>query len=236
MQAVILAGGKGSRLQPYTTVLPKPLMPVGDMPILEIILRQLAKAGCRTVFLTVGRALPLFRAVFAEGERLGLKIRYALEEEPLGTAGPIASLVDDLEEDFLVMNGDLLTTLDYRRFFEFHREQGCAATLAAHERSSLIDFGVLEPDSEGRLVNYIEKPTYTFTVSMGVYAMRKSLVAPHLGIGERLDFPDLIRRLLDSGTVVRCHHPDCFWLDIGRLDDFQTAQEVFEKRRAEFLP
>lgn len=236
MQAVILAGGKGSRLQPYTTVLPKPLMPVGDMPILEIILRQLAKAGCRTVFLTVGSALPLFRAVFSEGERLGLEIRYALEEEPLGTAGPIASLLGELEEDFLVMNGDLLTTLDYRRFFDFHRERDCAATLASHERSSMIDFGVLEPNAEGRLVNYIEKPTYTFTVSMGVYAMRKSLVAPHLTQGERLDFPDLIHRLLTAGSAVHCYREDCFWLDIGRLDDFQTAQEIFEKRRGEFLP
>jgi NDP-sugar pyrophosphorylase family protein len=236
MKALILAGGKGSRLQPYTTVLPKPLMPVGDLPILEIILRQLSHAGVREVILAVSSHSPLFRALFEEGQRFGLAISYSLEEKPLGTAGPIAQVLDRLDEDFLVMNGDLLTTLNYGNLFAFHQKKRAAATLATYDREVKVDFGLLEPDQEGRLVNYIEKPTHKFSVSMGVYAMNKKAVSPYLKPGEYLDVPDLMQRLLADQREVYCYREPCYWLDIGRVDDYQTAIEVFEQRRGEFLP
>lgn len=162
MQALILAGGKGTRLRPYTTVLPKPLMPVGDYPILKIILRQLKSAGAREVILAVGYMSQLFEAFFQDGSRYGLRILYSFEEEPLGTAGPLALALERLEEDVLVMNGDLLTSLNYRDMFEFHQARRAAATIGLHQRDAKIDFGVIERDAEGRLIKYVEKPIYHF--------------------------------------------------------------------------
>jgi NDP-sugar pyrophosphorylase family protein len=210
-------------------------MPVGDLPILEIILRQLASAKIREVILAVGPNASLFRALFQEGERFGLSITYSQEEKPLGTAGPLAQILGQLEEDFLVMNGDLLTTLNYSNLLAFHRQRQAAATLAAYAREVNIDFGVLEPDAQGRLENYIEKPTYHFSVSMGVYALNREALLPYLEVGRYLDIPDLMQRLLADGKPVHCYREDCYWLDIGRVDDYQTALEVFDARRDEFL-
>ena len=159
MQALILAGGKGTRLRPYTTVIPKPLMPVGDYPILEVILRQLKAAGMDEVILAVGYMSQLFQAFFQDGSKYGLKISYSFESAPLGTAGPIGLLLDRLEANFLVMNGDLLTTLNYRKLFDYHLAQGAAATIGVYRREVNIDFGVIETDETNRLARYIEKPT-----------------------------------------------------------------------------
>lgn len=236
MQALILAGGKGTRLRPYTTVIPKPLMPVGDLPILEIILRQLKRAGVLEAILAVGYMGQMFQAFFADGARLGLKISYSFEEQALGTAGPIALALDRLQEDFLVMNGDLLTTLDYGRLFEAHCRSGAAATIAMCRREVQIDFGVIKADARGRLVDYIEKPLYQFDVSMGVNAFNVSAVRKYLTAGVHLDIPDLMMKMKNDGLAVHCFDEPCYWLDIGRMDDYQTANEIFESRKAEFLP
>lgn len=236
MQAVILAGGKGTRLRPYTTVIPKPLMPVGDMPILEIILRQLRRAGVTEVIVAVGYMGQLIEAFFQDGKRLGLEITYSFEEQALGTAGPLALIKDRLQDDFLVMNGDLLTTLDYGKLFQAHRAAGAAATIGTYEREVKIDFGVLETDDQGRLARYIEKPTYRFQVSMGVNVLNRAKASQFLVRGTYLDIPDLMTRLQAQGETVLCHREPCYWLDIGRLDDYQTAMDIFESRRAEFLP
>jgi NDP-sugar pyrophosphorylase family protein len=236
VQALILAGGKGARLRPYTTILPKPLMPVGDYPILAIILQQLASAGIRDVVLAVGYMSHLFQAFFQDGSRYGLHLDYSVEEQALGTAGPIGLALDRLDDDFLVMNGDLLTTLDYRRLLAFHRDQGAAATIAVHRREVKIDFGVIESDDAGRLARYIEKPTYRFAVSMGVNVLNKRAVEPYVTAGRLLDIPDVMTRLRDDGHAVHCYEEPCYWLDIGRVDDYEIATEVFEARRAEFLP
>jgi len=236
MQALILAGGKGTRLRPYTTVLPKPLMPVGDYPILEIILRQLKHAGVHEVILAVGHLGQLFQAFFEDGRRYGLKISYSYEERALGTAGPIALSLDRLEDDFLVMNGDLLTTLHYAELFAHHRTNKAAATIALHHREVKIDFGVIESDEDHRLVRYIEKPTYSFQVSMGVNVLNKRAVVPYLQRDVPLDLPDLMMRLHQDGLKVSCFSEASYWLDIGRIDDYQTASEIFETRKAEFLP
>ncbi len=236
VQAVILAGGKGTRLRPYTTVLPKPLMPVGDYPVIEIIMRQLKDAGVREVILAVGYMSQLFQSFFQDGGRYGLKIDYSFEERPLGTAGPIALAIEKLRDDFLVMNGDLLTTLNYGNIFAFHKKMKAAATIGLYRREVKIDFGVVETGPHGRLARYIEKPVYNFDVSMGVNVLNKKAVEPYLKAGEYLDIPDLMMRLHTDGHPVFCYSEPCYWLDIGRVDDYQTATEIFESRQSEFFP
>jgi NDP-sugar pyrophosphorylase family protein len=236
MQALILAGGKGTRLRPYTTVLPKPLMPIGDMPILEIILRQLRAAGINSVILAVGYMGQLFQAFFADGERYGMKIHYSFEDKPLGTAGPIALTLGSLNENFLVMNGDLLTTLDYAALLAGHERSGAAATIAVHQRQVNIDFGVIQYGSDGRLAGYREKPSFQYDVSMGINVLNRSAVSELLVPGQHLDIPALMVKLTETGRYVNCVRQECEWLDIGRIDDYQIATELFERDRQRFLP
>lgn len=234
MQAVILAGGQGTRLRPYTAVLPKPLMPIGDMPILEIVLRQLARAGFAEVTLAVSYLAEMIQAYCGDGSRFGLRLRYSRETEALSTAGPLR-LVPGLDGTFLVMNGDLLTTLDYAALVRAHRESGAVATIAIHRRSVRIDYGVVEPAADGTLARYVEKPEYHYRVSMGVNVLEPRALE-HIRPGEALGMPDLMLRLRDAGLrVMTCELP-CLWLDIGRMDDYETALETFRTRRAEFLP
>jgi len=236
MQALILAGGKGTRLKPYTTVLPKPLMPVGDLPVLEIIIRQLKHFGVTDIIVAAGYLNHLLQSFFQDGERLGVPISYSIEKAPLGTAGPIALAFDRLQEHFLVMNGDLLTTLNYRNIVDFHIAQGAAATIGLYQRSVAIDFGVIETDGDHRLANYIEKPTYHFAVSMGINVFSKNAIEALVRHGEYLDIPQLMLQLKEAGQPVCCYSEPCSWLDIGRIEDYQEANETFEQRKAEFLP
>jgi NDP-sugar pyrophosphorylase family protein len=236
MRAVILAGGKGQRLRPYTTVLPKPLMPIGDMPILEVVLRQLKAAGVTRVTMAVGYLAELMQAFFGDGKRLGLDIDYSFEEKPLGTVGPltlIPSLAD--ETDFLMMNGDVLTTMNYASLIERHRSSDADITVATYRREVKIDFGVIESDTSDMLTGYVEKPRFDYRVSMGVYCF-KSRVLPRLMPGAYCDFPDLVKQLLAAGRPVASYPFDGYWLDMGRPDDYATAIEEFESRRHEFLP
>ena len=235
MQAIVLAGGKGIRLKPYSTIIPKPLMPVGEMPILEIVLRQLKTAGFERVILAIGYLGEMFRAFFQDGARLGLRIDYSMEEEALGTAGPIALNLEVLDDDVLVMNGDLLTTLNYKKLFEFHKSVGAAATIGTYKRDVKIDFGVVENEG-GKLSRYIEKPVHHYDVSMGVNVVNIPTARKFLVPGNYLDIPELMTALRDEGHSVHCYQENCYWLDIGRIDDYQTANEIFESRKAEFLP
>jgi NDP-sugar pyrophosphorylase family protein len=236
MRAVILAGGKGQRLRPYTTVLPKPLMPIGDMPILEVVLRQLKRAGVTHVTMAVGHLAELLQAFFGDGRRLGLTIDYSLEERPLGTVGPL-TLIPSLakERTFLMMNGDILTTLDYHALVRHHQECGAIATIATYQRQVRIDFGVIETDLDGSLTGYVEKPSIDYRVSMGVYCFDSRVLAM-LKHNEHLDFPDLIKRLIAEGEKVASYPFDGYWLDIGRPDDYSVAIDQFESQRALFLP
>jgi NDP-sugar pyrophosphorylase family protein len=233
MRAVVLAGGKGTRLRPYTTVFPKPLVPVGDYPILEIVVRQLARQGFDRITLSTGHLAELIQAYFADGDRWGLSIDYVREERPLNTAGALG-LIDRPAEDFLVMNGDVLATLDYGAVLGRHSESSAVASVAVTERESTIDFGVAEIGDDGDLVGWREKPSYRFAVSMGVYALSPQtldLIEP----GEALGMPDLLMRIRDHGGRVRCERSDAYWLDIGRVDDYAQAQEDFVGMQAEFL-
>lgn len=234
MKAVILAGGKGTRLRPYTTILPKPLMPIGDMPILEVLLRQMKQAGVDQVVLTVGHLAELLRLFFQDGERLGLDISYSYEDAPLGTAGPL-SLVSSLDETFMVANGDVLTTLPLADLIAFHRERQAIATIAMHRRQVFIDLGVIQQDGDGRVTGYIEKPTYDFLVSMGIYVFEPR-VLDFIESNKYLDFPDLVKRLIAAGEKVVGYPFEGYWQDLGRADDYERAVEDFDRMKAEFLP
>ncbi len=234
MKAVILAGGKGTRLAPYTTILPKPLMPIGDMPIIEIVIRQLAQRGFFDISLAVGHLAELLMAYCGDGSKFGVQIKYSREEQPLGTAGPIA-LIPDLTETFLVMNGDLLTTLDYGDMYRYHKRRGAMATLAAYPREVKIDLGVIEFDEENWVRDYIEKPIYNYHVSTGVYIFEPE-VLDYLKPNQRLDLPELVMRLKKNHHPVNVYHFSGHWLDIGRPDDYSLAIQEFNDNRSSFLP
>jgi NDP-mannose synthase len=233
MKAVVLAGGKGTRLVPYTKILPKPLMPVGDMPILEILIRQLREEGVDEVILTVGHMAGLLHAFFNDGEQFGLSIRYSYEEHPLGTAGPL-SLVDGLEDTFVVTNGDVLTTLHIGDLIRFHKENNATATIAMHRRKVRIDLGVILCNGGPDVVGYIEKPTYDYSVSMGIYVFEPR-VLEYIPQGEFLDFPNLVHKLLGAREKVIGFPFEGYWQDLGRPDDYEQANIDFEQLRSEFL-
>lgn len=233
MKAVILAGGKGRRLAPYTTVLPKPLMPIGDMPILEVILRQLKRHGFDDITVAVGHLAELLMAFFNDGSKLGLKIAYSIEEKPLGTAGPL-SLIKGLDDDFIVMNGDVLSDLNYADLYRFHRESGAMATVATYERTVKIDFGVIETGDGDAIEKYIEKPSINYRVSMGVYVFSPEVLG-YIKPDVYFDFPDLVRLLIAEGKKVASYPFRGYWLDIGRHDDYETAINEFEQNKEKFL-
>jgi NDP-mannose synthase len=234
MKAIVLAGGKGTRLAPYTTILPKPLMPIGDMPILEVLLRQMKRGGINHVVLTVGHLSSLLQAYFGDGNQLGLDISYSSEQTPLGTAGPI-SLVKGLDKTFLVTNGDVLTTMNIKKLVSFHKQKGGIATIAAHRRQVRIDLGVIRHDEEDRVTGYIEKPVNEYTVSMGIYIFEPR-VMEYIPVGQYLDFPDLILKLLASGEKVNAYCFSGYWMDLGRPDDYIQANQDFISMKKQFLP
>ena len=235
IKAVILAGGKGKRLAPFTTVLPKPLMPIDDMPILEIVLRQLHAHGVDAVTLTVGYLAPLIRAYIDQSNLCELMdVTYHYESAPLGTAGALAT-VTGLEETFIVMNGDILTTLDFSALVRFHREQGAILTVAVTKKRVQIELGVLGLDDRGRIIGYDEKPVKEYPASMGVYVYEPSALG-YIEPNAYLDLPTLVLRLIESGERVCGYTSDAFWLDIGNRDDYERAVIEFSKHKADFLP
>lgn len=235
MRAVILAGGKGSRLRPFTVTIPKPLVPIGDLPILEILIRQLKHQGCDRITISVGHLAGLIRAFCGNGDPWGIPIDYVYEERPLGTIGCLA-LIEDLDEDrALVVNGDTLTDLNMAEAYAAH-DPADAITICAHRRSVEIDFGVLETASDGQLTSYIEKPALSYRVSMGVNVLSTWAIAQYIPQGARLDTPDLVRKLLDAEQRVRVLDTDAYWLDLGRMTDLETGVAAFEENPRRFLP
>lgn len=235
MHAIIMAGGKGSRLYPYSAVLPKPLMPLGETPVLEVLLRKLHLAGITRATLAVNHMRHLIEAFFGDGSRFGLPISYSYEDKPLGTAGPMGAVLDRLGEHFLLANGDLLTTLDVGRMIEAHRQSHADATIGVFEREVKIDFGLIDVDADMCMTGYREKPSYRHLVSMGLYVLRASAVRDFVRPGHYLDMPDLMQAMMQSGRRVMCHRQDCVWLDIGRPDDFALAQQMLAEQPERFL-
>lgn len=237
MKAVILAGGKGRRLAPYTTVFPKPLVPLGDRPILDLIIRQLAHHGFNEIVLTVGYLAELIQAYFQtahDGLPDNISLSYVKETTPLGTAGSLA-LVEGLDEPFLVMNGDVLTTLEYSKMMAYHKEHGNALTIGTYEKKMQIELGVLDINADNHITAYHEKPVHVYPVSIGVY-IYDPLVLDYITPGEHLDFPDLVRTLLDDGQKVMAYPCEGYWLDIGNPGDYQRALEEYEDKHDLFLP
>jgi NDP-sugar pyrophosphorylase family protein len=234
MKAIVLAGGKGARLAPYTKILPKPLMPIGDMPILEVLLRQMKRAGIGEVVITVGHLADLLRAFFQDGSDLGLHISYSFEDAPLGTAGPL-SLIAGLDRTFLVSNGDVLTTMDLKEVIRFHSEQNATATIAVHRRKVDIDFGVVQCDENFRMVGYTEKPSIDYLVSMGIYVFEPRVIS-YIPYNQYLDLPDLVLNMMSAGEKVVGFPYSGYWQDLGRPDDYEHASQDFDSMQKKFLP
>jgi NDP-sugar pyrophosphorylase family protein len=232
-RAVILAGGKGTRLRPYTVVLPKPLMPIGEYPILEVIIRQLVKAGFDHITLAVNHQAEIIKAFFQNGERWGIRIDYSLEERQLGTMGPL-HLITDLPEHFLVMNGDILTDLNYTQFHDSHVSEDSIFTISSMRREHRIDYGVLDTDASGLLCGFREKPSVSYEVSMGVYMVSERALQ-FIPVGSPYGFDNLMLDLLEACSPANVRPFSGYWLDIGRPDDYAQAIEEFESMKARFL-
>jgi NDP-mannose synthase len=227
MRAIILAGGKGTRLRPYTTLIPKPMVPLGGrMSILEVVLKQMGKSGFSHVTLAVNHLSHLIMAYFGDGSRWGIKLDYSLEDEPLSTIGPL-TLINDLPENFLVMNGDILCDLDYRKFFLDHVSAQAAVSVSAYRRETKIDFGVLKCDENLVLKEFVEKPVYTFDVSMGIYCLSKKII-DRLPRGGVYGFDNLMLDGIKNSDNIKIRPFDGYWLDIGRPDDYEYADQNFD--------
>jgi NDP-sugar pyrophosphorylase family protein len=226
-RAIILAGGKGTRLKPYTISLPKPLVPIGETPILEIIIKQLINFGFDHITITINHMADIIRAFFTDGTKWGIKIDYSLEDKPLSTMGPL-KLIDDLPENFLIMNGDVLTDLDFGAFYDYHVKNKINFTVSSYTRNHVNDYGVLETNSDGYLVDFKEKPVTEFHVSMGVYMANKTILE-FIPYNEAYGFDNLMLDLIkqNKNALVRPHHG--YWLDIGRPDDYAKASNDIDK-------
>jgi NDP-sugar pyrophosphorylase family protein len=233
-RAVVLAGGKGTRLKPYTVVFPKPLMPLGDYPILEVIVRQLAAEGFDHITMAVNHQANLIKTFFGDGDAWNVRIDYSLETQPLSTIAPLC-LIGDLPDTFLLMNGDVLTDLRFRDLYRRHLDSACAFTIAASNRRHTIDYGVLRTDNASALVGFEEKPTVEYLVSMGVYVMYREVLAS-VPPGQPYGFDDLMRAMIARGERVNVKRHDGYWRDLGRPDDYAEAVDEFERHRGVLLP
>ena len=232
-RAIILAGGLGTRLRPYTVVLPKPLMPIGSYSILEVIIRQLVQNKFNHITLAVNHQAEIIKALFKDGSRFGIKIDYSLEKNRLGTIGPL-KLINDLPENFLLLNGDVLTDLNFEEFYANHIENNRIFTIASKLREENIDYGVLEVDEEFCLKNFKEKPKVNYQVSTGIYMMNKKIVS-FIPDDTYYGFDNLMIYLLKENKKVKVLPHNGYWLDIGRPDDYLKATDEFEKMKSIFL-
>lgn len=233
-RAIILAGGMGTRLRPYTVVLPKPLMPVGEYPILEVIIRQLVFHKFNHITLTVNHQAEIIKAFCGDGSKWGIKIDYSLEEKPLGTMGPL-SLLDDLPENFLVMNGDILSDINYGDFYSDHVSRNELFTISSFVREHINLYGVLEKNDKNQLVGFHEKPKTRFEVSMGIYMLNKRILE-FIPKNQPYGFDSLMLDLIKKNEKVFVKPFYGYWLDIGRPDDYMQAIEEFEAKKSTFLP
>lgn len=228
-RAVILAGGKGTRLKPYTISLPKPLVPIGETPILEIIIKQLVNSGFSHITITLNHFAEIIKAYFGNGEKFGVKIDYSLESIPLSTMGPL-KLIKDLPENFLVLNGDVLTDLNFSNFFDFHCNNNNIFTISSHSRIDSVEYGVLITDDNHNLIDFKEKPKNRYLVSMGVYVLNRSilnLIPDNTFFG----FDHLMYKLIEINQPAKIYEYDGYWLDIGRPDDYERAINEFSDQK-----
>jgi len=222
MKVVILSGGKGTRLAPYTTSFPKSLVPVGDKPILELVIRQLVSHGFKDVILAVGHLSELMRAYFNKEDKFGAKISFSQEKKPLGTVGPLHLIRNKLKDTFILMNSDDFTDINYKKLVEFHKENKGIATIAIARRLVNVDLGVVKLDKEDYISDWQEKPKIDYLVSMGIYVFEPE-VLKYIKPNKKFDLPDLIKQLIKTGKKVKGYIHDGYWLDIGRPEDYANA-------------
>jgi NDP-sugar pyrophosphorylase family protein len=227
-RAIILAGGKGTRLKPYTISLPKPLVPIGDRPILEIILRQLKKHGFDHITITVNHMADIIQAFFGDGSKWGIKIDYSLEGKALSTMGPL-TLINDLPDDFLVMNGDVLTDLNFEKFYKDHIKSGSNFTIGSYKRIDKVEYGVLYSNEKSQLIGFEEKPSKDYLVSMGVYMMNKKNI-DYIPKDTFFGFDHLMKVLIEKNILPHIHEFHGYWLDIGRPSDYEKALEEYDEK------
>lgn len=230
-EAVVLAGGKGTRLAPFTHVLPKPLLPVNERPILDVVLSQLARDGCIHVTIAVGHLGHLIELYCGGGHQWSLEIEYFREETPLGTVGALSQLGSLPTSPFITMNGDVLSDISYEDLLEAHAHSGAELTIASFRRTVRDELGILETDPDNRLIAYREKPEHEYLVSMGIYVLNPSVV-DLIPRGPHMDFPDLVQALLDRDRPIHTHVHDGYWLDLGRPDDLARANAEFDSIRS----
>ena len=221
LEAVILAGGQGSRLKPYTAEIPKPLVPVGDRPIIEILIKSLQKTGVTKLHFCVNHLAHLIVGLLGDGERYGMEIEYSHEDTPLSTVGPL-KLIKSLPDNFLVVNGDILTDIDYQALYKNHLESEAMLTVATCRRQHSVDYGILKTDSDNAVIGFQEKPVLDYTVSMGVYVFTRQLLE-FVPDNTKFGFDDLMLTLLERKAAVRSYPYDGYWLDIGRVEDYEQA-------------
>ncbi len=231
-RAVIMAGGLGRRLYPYTAVLPKPLVPIGDRPILELLILQLRGAGVTHVTLATGHMAELVMAFFGSGQKYGIEIDYTLEEKPLGTVGPLG-VIDGLDETFLVMNGDVLTDIDFQKLVEHHKRETALVTVATHRKAVKLSLGVIETDLMGHVVGFREKPEFSVDVSMGIYVYEPDII-DRIPASEPMGFDDLMAQMLQDRATIATYPYDGVWYDIGIPEDYGKAIDYYEGNRDKF--
>jgi NDP-sugar pyrophosphorylase family protein len=229
-EAVVLAGGKGTRLQPFTHVLPKPLLPIDERPILDVVLGCLVRDGCSKATIAVGHLGHLIELYCGSGERWSLPLDYFREREPLGTVGAIAQLPSQPDSAFVVMNGDVLSDISFTELLGAHEDSGAELTIATFRRRVRDELGIIERDARNRLTAYHEKPEHEYLVSMGIYVVSPSAVGL-IPAGRKMDFPDLVQALLDEGRAINSHLHEGYWLDLGRPDDYGRANAEFDELR-----
>lgn len=234
MQAIILAGGKGTRLYPYTVSIPKPLIPVGDVPIIEIVLRQLASRGFTDIILALGYMADMLQAYIGDGSRYGLHVSCSIEKKPLGTVAPL-KLMEGLNENFLVMNGDLLTDIDYKSLFDYHINRKARATVATYTKETKLQLGVLENNEEGRIIQFREKPVLKNKVSMGIYIFHRSII-DYIPDDEYFGFDSLMYKMTDNNDKAFSYEFSGRWFDIGMHEDLVKASEEFLSNKDIYLP
>jgi NDP-sugar pyrophosphorylase family protein len=228
-RAIILAGGKGTRLKPYTISLPKPLVPIGDIPILEVIIRQLKLSGFDYITITVNHMADIIQAFFGDGSKWGIQIDYSFEKKALSTMGPL-TLIKNLPDHFLVMNGDVLTNLSFSFFYDHHVQNAHSFTVASYKRTDKVEYGVLTSNENGELVKFDEKPAKDYLVSMGVYMMSKSNIE-YIPFDTFFGFDHLMNKLIAEKKYPKIYQFDGYWLDIGRPADYERAIEEFDKMK-----
>ena len=232
-RAIILAGGKGTRLKPFTKILPKPLMPIGKFTILEIVVRQLKYYGFKHITITVNHQAKLIKAFFGNGKKFDVFIDYALEQKPLGTMGPLTG-VKNLPKNFLVMNGDILTDLNFNKLYQEHIKNKNLFTISSYKRNELIDYGLLETNKSENLTKFVEKPLKTYQVSMGIYILSKNIIK-YIPVNKFFGFDNLMHKLIKLKKKVKIFNHNGYWLDIGRPTDYILAIEQFKKMKKKLL-